>query len=178
MGDRICVMKDGAILQVDRPLSLYHQPQSMFVAGFIGSPPMNFFRGAIVIDAGETIFVEDGPATGTERLVLRLPKAGEAGAGGARPSLPSGPVVLGLRPEHIKLLAPGDAGTGLARVSALAEVFEPMGAEAYLHATTGRTAFVVRTPSGADCAPGQRLELGFDLAAAQFFDAAAGGRIT
>jgi multiple sugar transport system ATP-binding protein len=173
MGDRICVMKDGQILQVDRPLRLYHEPRSMFVAGFIGSPPMNFFRGTMIAEGTERIFVEDGPATGTERLVLKLVAEGSGqNAPGSR--VPPGPTVLGLRPEHIHLLAPGQEAPGMSRGSAVTEIFEPMGAEAFLHATTGRTAFVVRAPAGAECAPGQRVELAFDLAAAQFFDPATG----
>jgi len=171
MGDRICVMKDGEILQVDRPMRLYHQPRSMFVAGFLGSPPMNFFRGTVIAEGTERIFVEDGPATGTERLVLKLPPAANG------PSA-SGQTVLGLRPEHIHLLAPDAAAPGMGRASAATEVFELMGAEAFLHATTGRTAFVVRAAAGSDCAPGRRVDLAFDLAAAQFFDPATGRSIT
>jgi multiple sugar transport system ATP-binding protein len=180
MGDRICVMKDGQILQVDRPLRLYHEPRSMFVAGFIGSPPMNFFRGTMIAEGTERIFVEDGPATGTERLVLKLVTegSGQSPTGWSATRVPPGPVVLGLRPEHIHLLGPGQEAPGMSRGSAVTEIFEPMGAEAFLHATTGRTAFVVRAPAGAECAPGQRVELAFDLAAAQFFDPSTGQSIT
>ena len=64
MGDRICVMKDGNIMQVDGPLNLYNKPQNMFVAGFIGSPPMNFFVGNVSDQAGAKKFTEK-PATGT-----------------------------------------------------------------------------------------------------------------
>ena len=58
MGDRICVMKDGEIMQVDNPLNLYNQPQNMFVAGFIGSPPMNFFHGRVEQGDGGLHFIE------------------------------------------------------------------------------------------------------------------------
>ncbi|MGE9296031.1 MAG: ABC transporter ATP-binding protein, partial [Puniceicoccales bacterium] len=54
MGDRICVMKDGNIMQVDEPLNLYNKPQNLFVAGFIGSPPMNFFYGSCASEDGKT----------------------------------------------------------------------------------------------------------------------------
>jgi len=162
MGDRICVMQGGDILQVDPPLRLYHQPQTRYVAGFIGSPPMNFFRGTLAADGGRMSLIEDGPADRGNRLVLPL-KAAPANAGET--------VVLGLRPEHIHLIAPGEtAPAGWARVSAVTEIFEPMGAEAFLHATTGRTSFVVRAPSDVECGVGQRVELGFDLAQARFFD--------
>jgi len=58
MGDRICVMNDGEIMQVDEPLDLYNRPQNMFVAGFIGSPPMNFIHGEIRESSGTLAFVE------------------------------------------------------------------------------------------------------------------------
>src|SRR5580658_5638036 len=58
MGDRICMMKDGRIQQVAQPLEIYNQPANMFVAAFIGSPPMNFFEGAIVAKEGRLFFSE------------------------------------------------------------------------------------------------------------------------
>ncbi len=58
MGDRICMMKDGIIMQVDEPLDLYNHPVDMFVAGFIGSPPMNFFKGSLKRDGNHVIFTE------------------------------------------------------------------------------------------------------------------------
>src|SRR5471032_1677114 len=63
MGDRICVMKDGNILQVAAPLELYNHPASLFVAGFIGSPPMNFFKGTIQRNGAEAVFVETSAKT-------------------------------------------------------------------------------------------------------------------
>src|SRR5580658_6767662 len=89
MGDRICVMKDGRILQVDEPLGLYRRPQSLFVAGFIGTPPMNFFRGSLRREDGRMEFIEgDGRGEGW-RLELRdgLDRRGSAHIGR--------PVVLG-----------------------------------------------------------------------------------
>src|SRR5580658_4505378 len=59
MGDRICVMKDGNIMQVAEPLTLYDEPDNLFVAGFIGSPPMNFFNGIVRRAGGHVSFVED-----------------------------------------------------------------------------------------------------------------------
>jgi multiple sugar transport system ATP-binding protein len=69
-GERICVMKDGHIMQVDEPLSLYHAPANQFTAGFIGSPPMNFFRGQIVREGERMAFVEDNSAAAPFRLTL------------------------------------------------------------------------------------------------------------
>src|SRR5665213_1252584 len=61
MGDRICVMKDGNIMQVAAPLEIYDNPQNLFVAGFIGSPPMNFFKGKLSRSEGRIVFTEDNP---------------------------------------------------------------------------------------------------------------------
>src|SRR5271156_1897954 len=62
MGDRICVMRDGNIMQVAAPLDLYNHPDNLFVAGFIGSPPMNFFKGTLRRAGGHVAFVEDNKA--------------------------------------------------------------------------------------------------------------------
>jgi len=111
MADRIAVMNEGALVQVARPMDLYHQPASRFVASFIGSPSMNFFDGSI----------EDGtfhmPGF-TLPLAGRLEKARGF----------QGPVVLGLRPEHITM-ANGKPDA----VEARALIVEPMGNEILLH---------------------------------------------
>src|SRR5579859_2814965 len=93
MGDRICVMKDGNIMQVAEPLELYNRPANLFVAGFIGSPSMNFFKGRMRRAGDFLDFVEDN-AAGTP-LTLRLPGALAAKAA----VLADKPVILGLRPE-------------------------------------------------------------------------------
>jgi multiple sugar transport system ATP-binding protein len=63
MGDRICVMRDGKIMQIADPLTLYRQPENMFVAGFIGSPPMNLIRGSVQRREGGLFFVQSGEAS-------------------------------------------------------------------------------------------------------------------
>ena len=60
MGDRICVLRDGLIMQVADPLTLYRQPENLFVAGFIGSPPMNLLKGKVQRRDGGLFFVEAG----------------------------------------------------------------------------------------------------------------------
>ena len=69
MGDRICVMRDGLIMQVADPLTLYRQPENLFVAGFIGSPPMNLLKGKVQRRDGGLFFVETAEKNG---LVLPL----------------------------------------------------------------------------------------------------------
>ena len=74
MGDRICVMRDGLIMQTADPLTLYRQPENLFVASFIGSPPMNLLRGKVQRGDGGLVFATDG----VNGDALRIPLRGEA----------------------------------------------------------------------------------------------------
>ncbi len=156
MGDRICVMKDGVIMQVATPLELYHRPKNLFVAGFIGSPPMNFLRGRIQAGAGAT-FVEGDE--GKPGVRLELPAELARRAAGR-------PVILGIRPEDVSVAAPGETG-----IEAKVELFEPMGAEAYVHASTGLNTLVARVSPEGKFEVGQGVRLKFDLERAHVFDA-------
>jgi len=164
MGDRICVMRDGDIMQVAEPLTLYNQPENVFVAGFIGSPPMNFFRGAVEADGAHLRFVEDNP--GGRPLRLRLPAALERRAAGRA----GRPLLLGLRPEHIHESAGGDAATD-STAEVKIEVAEPMGAETYLSLTTGAHGFVARVPARGRFDLSRPLAVAFELEHAHLFDA-------
>src|SRR6266404_153789 len=100
LGDRIVVIKEGVIQQVGGPLEIYQRPENMFVAGFIGSPPMNFFRGSIVPIGGELVFEASSDSSTTPPSHITLPLGHEssrrmfdfAGRG----------IVLGIRPENIR----------------------------------------------------------------------------
>src|SRR5688572_4446835 len=131
MGDRICVMKDGLIQQVAESLTLYNEPANLFVAGFIGTPPMNLFPGMIVRTENQLAFLESG----SHPRPLQLTLSGNL-ARGAVPFLDQ-PVTLGIRPENIqdRPTASGadPACTGEFRV----ELSEPMGAETFLYLHTG-----------------------------------------
>ncbi|MDD5085348.1 MAG: sn-glycerol-3-phosphate ABC transporter ATP-binding protein UgpC [Candidatus Omnitrophica bacterium] len=159
MGDRIVVMKDGIIQQVDAPLELYEKPKNKFVAGFIGSPPMNFIDGIIVKQNGALHFMDK-----SFRLkVLENTTAVLAPYTGK-------PVVLGIRPEDIydKLFAQhaSDEFTIVATV----EVAEPMGSEVYLYLTAGGNSFVARVNAHDTAAENQDLQVVFDMTKAHFFD--------
>ena len=95
LGDRICVMKDGVVQQVGAPLAVYDRPANRFVAGFIGSPEMNFAEGEVAAENGGMVFRSGS-------LALPLPAAG----GAARLS-PGEKAVIGIRPEHLALSAEG-----------------------------------------------------------------------
>jgi multiple sugar transport system ATP-binding protein len=166
MGDRICVMRDGDIMQVAAPLDLYNHPDNLFVAGFIGSPPMNFFKGALRSAGGRVSFVEDNPAGAPLTIALD-----EALAGRASGHLDK-PVVFGIRPEAIHdsltVAAPEPGRTADVKV----EVSEPMGSETLLYLDTGATSFIARVNPTDRFDAGQRVQVTFDLAHAHVFDAA------
>ncbi|MDD8047326.1 MAG: sn-glycerol-3-phosphate ABC transporter ATP-binding protein UgpC [Verrucomicrobiota bacterium] len=160
MGDRIVVMRDGSIQQVADPLTLYHNPANLFVAGFIGSPPMNFFRGRIVSDRGRLFFDE-----GTFRLRLDGEQARLLQAHG-KPD-----VYFGIRPEDLedRLYLP-DADPMLT-IPAIVEVIEPMGSEIYLYLSTGLHSFVARVGVQVMTRVNEKLDMIVDLTKAHFFDA-------
>jgi multiple sugar transport system ATP-binding protein len=166
MGDRICVMKDGDILQVAEPLELYNHPANLFVAGFIGSPPMNFFKGTIRRTAGQLAFVETNGAAAPLTLALGDGLAAKAAARVDQP------VVFGIRPEdiHDTLTLPSPAPACTAEVKV--EVAEPMGAETYLYLDTGATSFIARVRPTDRFVVNQRIKVTFDLDHAHLFDPA------
>ncbi|HZL45796.1 MAG TPA: sn-glycerol-3-phosphate ABC transporter ATP-binding protein UgpC [Opitutaceae bacterium] len=166
MGDRICVMKDGNIMQVAEPLALYRHPENLFVAGFIGSPPMNLFKGTVAPDHGRLVFVEAGDPAAALRLALDDALAKKAAAHVGRP------LVFGIRPENITNV-PAAGGTDPQRtVEVNIEVVEPMGAETYLYLDTGANSFVARVRANDRFDPNQRLKVSFDVEKAHLFDAA------
>jgi len=168
MGDRIAVMKEGVIQQVDEPMNLYHRPASMFVAGFIGSPSMNFFQGGIVRNGTGAFFQEQG-ATGDRNgsdFMVRL----EDEMASRLADYAGKKIVLGLRPENIAAVPhPGDTPPERT-VAAVVELIEPMGPETYLHAASGSHSFTTRIHSGRRVEVHQKMSLVFDMASAHFFD--------
>jgi multiple sugar transport system ATP-binding protein len=159
MGDRIVVMKDGIIQQVANPTELYDNPVNIFVAGFIGTPPMNFFNGTIEADGGSLAFKESSfsvplPAEWKEKL---------AGYTGKR-------VVFGLRPENIGSDAAENSENPV-KIQAKVEVVEPMGSETFLYMNTGEHTFIARTESHRKCRVGDELNLATLLHKAHIFDA-------
>ncbi|MDE3084626.1 MAG: ATP-binding cassette domain-containing protein, partial [Verrucomicrobiota bacterium] len=164
MGDRICVMKDGAIMQVAEPLELYDRPANLFVAGFIGSPPMNFFKGKIAQSGAALNFVGDN-GQGSP-LVLRL----DAAQAGKAVSFVEKHVVLGLRPEDIGETADVSAANFEGKI----EIVEPMGAETHLHLSMGTAGFIARVRPTSRHSVGQKIGVAFAMENAHLFDAATG----
>ena len=123
LGDRIVIMKDGVVQQIGTPQEVFDTPNNLFVAGFIGTPQMNFFRGSLE-KAGEGYQIQCMGAvlSLTPEQAARLAQKGQG----------SGEVIVGVRPEHIQLQAQEENA-----ISATVEVSELMGSEVYLHAVVG-----------------------------------------
>jgi len=162
MADRIAVMKDGIIQQVDTPQALYHSPENLFVAGFIGSPQMNFINADVILD-GEAVFLHFGECR------IRVPSSLSSHAplreyGGKQ-------IILGLRPEDLHT---EDSFLGLAAADAKfiahVELAEMMGSEIYLHLEAGGPKLTARTPSRAQIQSGDDLQLAIDTNKLYLFD--------
>jgi len=171
MGDRICVMKDGRIMQVDAPLALYDLPQNVFTAGFIGSPPMNFIPGAIFRANGRLHFkAENDRGNGFSfpldaRLTDQIRPYGDL------------TVVFGFRPEDIDEDLAETADESHPLFEATVDVVEPMGSESLLYLRTGTHEFIARVRPNFRYATGQSVRLALDLAKVQLFDTNTGKRI-
>ena len=166
MGDRIVVMKDGDILQVADPIALYDRPGDKFVAGFIGTPPMNFFGGTLVAEGGGLAFKADGG--------FSLPVAAERRA--ALGAHAGKPVTMGLRPEDIGSTAARQL-QGAPCIRAKVDVIEPMGAESFIYLTTGKSNFISRADSHQMFHVGAEVDLPVFIGKAHYFDGATEKRI-
>ncbi len=157
MGDRICVMKDGLIQQVADPLTLYDKPNNMFVAGFIGTPPMNFFHGEIIQENNQLQFKEDS-------FTIALPQEWHNDV----EKYTGKQIVFGIRPEDIGSEQAEDGK--FPSLKATIEVVEPMGAETYLYLTTGKHSFIARVDAHLKFKVGETVELPLFMPKAHLFD--------
>ena len=160
LADRIAIMRDGIIQQLDTPHEIYNRPVNLFVAGFIGSPSMNFITGEL---ADQVISV-DGLSLPVDRY----------GFGPGNDDLKA-KVILGIRPEHVIV---GEAAlTQPVTFESEIEIVEPMGSDTIAWAKLGQHSFTFRAESELDLEVGQKIRLGFDPARASLFEAATGERI-
>jgi len=159
MGTRIAVMKDGIINQIADPITLYDKPVNKFVAGFIGSPPMNFMNGIIVKKENKLFFNEGNFMVKLADEMYDKLK-----------SYCDKEVALGIRSEHVydKLFIQYASSDNT--ISAICEVVEPMGAEVYLHLNTGKHTFIARVDGHNKPVINQEMDIVFDMAKAHFFD--------
>mgnify|MGYP000867893528 FL=1 len=161
MGDRIVVMKDGVIQQVDSPQNLYDRPVNLFVAGFIGSPQMNFIDGTISKVGGDYFF-EFG------QYKIRIPK--EKNKGDVLKDYAGKKIIFGIRPENVHdepdFLAKVQEGI----VEADVEVTELMGSETYLYLNCEHTPITARVNPATTAKTGNRIKVAFDLPKLHLFD--------
>jgi len=139
-------MNDGRVQQCASPLEIYNQPANQFVAGFMGSPPMNFIPGELQRDDGDLFFLGSG-------IRQRLPARLSAAVNGSNPAS----VVLGVRPEDVKISTEASAGDHRATVF----VEEPMGADVLVTLNLDATLLKARADAEFRTSPGQNLGLTF-----------------
>jgi multiple sugar transport system ATP-binding protein len=159
MGDRVTVMNAGVIQQVADPITIYDHPKNKFVAGFIGSPPMNFMNGQI-IKKNNRIYFSEGKIQ--VKLVDEM-------ANKLAPYIGKD-IVFGIRSEDIydKLFVSEAPPENVVRVSC--EVVEPMGSEVYLYLNTGKHTFVARVGAHNRPKVNADIDMVFDMSKAHFFD--------
>jgi len=161
LADRIAIMKSGIIQQLADPTTIYNKPRNLFVAGFIGSPSMNFLRGELATANGKPAFVANGVTFSLE------------GYQASEPLQPGRKVVLGVRPEHIKV----NEELGAEVHEATVDVEEPMGADNLLWLKHAGHTMSVRINGARRFSPGTPVKLGFDTSLASVFDAETEDRI-
>tara|TARA_R110002020_G_scaffold405744_1_gene615769 strand:- start:251 stop:1339 length:1089 start_codon:yes stop_codon:yes gene_type:complete len=162
LADRIAIMKSGEIQQLDEPMTIYNRPVNLFVAGFIGSPSMNFLRGELAEEGGRTVFQTHGVSFSLD------------GYDADSPLTPGRKVVLGLRPEHIHV---DNHQVGSEMHDAVVDIEEPMGADNLLWLKHAGHTMSVRIGGAKRYAPGAKLQLSFDMTVASLFDAETEERI-
>ena len=184
MGGRIAVMKEGVIQQVADPLPLYDAPVNRFVAGFIGSPPTNFFEGTVQATQhdGELLFVEENKAKqpGSGAFTVRVDQA-------QAPRLSKfvgNRLLLGLRPEHVQRASDIPRSVSAANmqppapteniVSASIECIEHLGSESYVHLNTGSHLFIARVSAREELKAHENVSVAFLMKRARFFDPGTG----
>ena len=159
LGDRVAVMRDGAVLQVDAPQAIYDHPANMFVAGFVGSPAINFFRSEIKAAKG-------GLAVDTGAFTVPLPDQFAPRVHAYRGK----PVILGIRPEDIYAPAMTPPDATLSPIRADVEVVERIGKEAILWLVAGEHNPVARIDSRTPPRAGEQIELLLDTSRLHVFD--------
>lgn len=161
MGDKIVIMKDGIVHQTDSPLNLYNHPVNKFVAGFIGSPAMNFVEGKIIAEDGVNFRSKNGDVSLMLNTAYQERLKGYAGKN----------VFMGIRPEDIYDSNSFAGRPGYEKLSVQLDVVEPMGNEIFLYFYLDNNQFVARVPSKEMPRAGQQQSIWLDTGKLHFFDA-------
>ncbi|MDX8494270.1 ABC transporter ATP-binding protein [Mesorhizobium sp. VK22B] len=163
LADRIAVMKGGVIQQLDAPQTIYNRPVNRFVAGFLGSPAMNFLKGELQAGDAPT-FKADGVSVPLSRYQFE----GNSGR-------TAKPCVFGIRPEHIAL---GDAAKAMPfSAESTVEIVDPMGSDTLVWTKLGGQILSFRVEADKTLRNGDAIRIGFDPARASLFDAETDGRL-
>jgi multiple sugar transport system ATP-binding protein len=159
LADRIVLLRDGVIEQQGAPLDLFEQPATLFVAGFLGSPRMNFLKGRLerASDGAAVRLGEAGPA-------LALPSGRTPAAGNGAE------VILGLRPEHIGRAGAGPLSEGYARIEAAIELVQPTGSRSYATFRLAEQPVMGELQAHDVSRAGERIALDINLRRAALFD--------
>ena len=174
LGERVAVMRDGQLQQVATPLELYRRPLNRFVAGFLGSPPMNFVEGELIETDGSFVFRSEGFTTPVDRMVVERvkPYAGRR-------------LTLGVRPEHLRLvrpLVPTQEGVCPANVDAV----EPLGDAVIVHLSVGaesrqagaKVGLIAKGPADVPVRIGEPCGIAIESRDVHFFDPQSGKNVS
>ena len=160
MGDRICVMRDGLIMQVADPLTLYLRPENLFVAGFIGSPPMNLLKGKVQKRDGRLFFSENA-----EKNALTFPLEGRLEPLASR--YVDKDIIFGIRPENISNEPKEGSSTP---VTLTVDIAEPMGSESIVYLKAGTGNLIARIPGEHLFHLGEKVTVQLDLDKVTLFE--------
>jgi multiple sugar transport system ATP-binding protein len=160
MATRIAVINKGVLQQLDTPQNLYDSPNNLFVAGFIGSPAMNFFPGKLRKDGGK-LMVDTGDFT------VEIP------ANRAKPyeSHTGKDIIFGIRPENVHDVEFIPPNVDVEKIAVKVDVTELMGNEIFLYLVSGKNTFVARVDPRSKLSLGQQATVAFDMDSIQIFDA-------
>ena len=161
LGTRIVVMKDGVVQQVDTPQNLYQKPGNLFVAGFMGSPQMNFLD-AVISEKGGNLIAK----VGEHELVIPAAKAKALKDGGYVGKT----VVLGIRPEDIHDSQMFIEASPSAPMTSVVKVYELLGAEVFLYFDVNGTQVTARVDPRTNSKTGDTIKFAFDMEKSHFFD--------
>ena len=163
LADRIAVMKSGSIQQLDDPLTIYNKPKNRYVAGFIGSPSMNFIKSKLTgTTKAPTVEFEGNTVSLAGYPFVEAPVIGSA-------------VEFGARPEHIRVTRGGKAAKG--EINAVVELVEPMGSDALVWLKAGDQPISARVETTDGYKPGEKVQVQFRVDHASVFDLESGDRL-
>ena len=161
MGDRIVVLKDAEVQQISDPLNLYNNPNNLFVAGFIGSPSMNFIKGKIICNQTTSLKNEMMNIAIDEKFLDSIKPYKDK------------EIIWGIRPEHLIPVSERVANSFSATIS----VVEPMGNEMFLYLDLNGKAVIARVESGLSCNIGEKIQMKPLIEKSHFFNPKTGERI-